>query len=96
MISRLRAVIALMRNPKVGRFPKFMVVAAILYLLDPFDLVPDAAPLIGWLDDLTFLIGALSFLLAAKPKADPKADPKASPHGAIIDVVPEPPSGKRP
>ena len=87
MLSRLKTIIALMRNPKVSKLPKVLVVGAILYILMPFDAVPDMAPVVGWLDDLMFLVGALSLLLGSSPK--PKSqDPK----GPIIDVTPEPPS----
>jgi len=85
MLSRLRNIVALMRDPRVSKFPKFLVVAAILYLLMPFDLIPDVAPVVGWLDDLVFLIGALSLLLNAAPRSKPVA-----PKGPIIDVTPEP------
>lgn len=91
MLSRLKAVIALMRNPKVSRFPKFLVIAAILYLLMPLDVLPDAAPVIGWLDDIMFLVGALSLLLNARPRPDPVPSPAS---GQIIDVTPEPPKGR--
>ncbi len=89
MLSRLKTVIALMRNPKVSKLPKVLVVGAILYALMPFDAVPDMAPVVGWLDDLTFLIGALSLLLGSAPR--PKPQP---PTGPIIEVTPEPPSGE--
>ena len=85
MLSRLKTIIALMRNPKVSKLPKFLVVAAILYVLWPWDLVPDIAPVVGWLDDIMFLIGALSLLLGAAPR--PKS---VAPVGPIIDVTPEP------
>jgi len=85
MLSRLKTIIALMRNPKVSKFPKFLVVAAILYVLWPWDVVPDVAPVVGWLDDIMFLIGALSLLLGAAPRSRP-----APPEGPIIDVTPEP------
>ena len=89
MLSRLKTIIALMRNPKVSKFPKFLVVAAILYVLWPWDIIPDVAPVVGWLDDIMFLIGAISLLLGAAPRTKPQA-----PTGPIIDVTPEPPSGK--
>ena len=85
MLSRLKTIIALMRNPKVSKFPKFLVVAAILYVLWPWDVVPDVAPVVGWLDDIMFLIGALSLLLGAAPRSKP-----VTPTGPIIDVTPEP------
>lgn len=89
MLSRLKTVIALLRNPKVSRLPKFLVVAAILYIIWPFDLVPDVAPVVGWLDDIMFLIGALGLLFGSAPKA-----PQGG--GEIIDVTPIPPGPKAP
>jgi len=89
MLSRLKTIIALMRNPRVSKLPKFLVVGAILYLLMPVDVIPDVAPVVGWLDDIMFLIGALSLLLGASPRANEK-------EGQIIDVTPEPPRGEPP
>ncbi len=89
MLSRLKTVIALMRNPKVSGFPKLLVMGAIVYVLWPWDAVPDLAPVVGWLDDIMFMIGALSILMGAAPK--PKPGP---PGGAVIDVTPEPPGGE--
>ena len=91
MLLRLKTIIALMRNPKVSKLPKVLVVGAILYILMPFDAVPDMAPVVGWLDDLVFLIGALSLLLGAAPKPRP-----VTPAGPIIDVTPEPPRPEPP
>ncbi|MBK5256074.1 MAG: DUF1232 domain-containing protein [Vicinamibacteria bacterium] len=85
MLSRFKTIIALMRNPKVSKFPKFLVVGAILYVVWPWDAVPDIAPVVGWLDDIMFFIGAISLLFNAAP---PKND---GPSGQIIDVTPEPP-----
>jgi uncharacterized membrane protein YkvA (DUF1232 family) len=85
MLSRLRTIIALMRDPRVSKFPKVLVVGAIVYLLLPIDAIPDMAPVVGWLDDLMFLVGALSLLLRAAPKGGTDA-----PSGPIIDVTPEP------
>jgi uncharacterized membrane protein YkvA (DUF1232 family) len=89
MLSRLKTIIALMRNPRVSKLPKFLVVGAILYLLMPVDIIPDVAPVVGWLDDIMFLIGALRLLLGASPRAKEK-------DGQIIDVTPEPPRGEPP
>jgi uncharacterized membrane protein YkvA (DUF1232 family) len=91
MLARLKTIIALLRNPKVSKLPKFMVAGALVYLLIPVDVVPDLAPVVGWLDDLVFLLGALSMLFNAAPRA--KRD-----EGQVIDVTaedvtPGPPGG---
>lgn len=46
-----------LRDPAAGRGSKVLAVIALVYLLWPLDLVPDVAPLVGWLDD----IGGLTF-----------------------------------
>ena len=91
MLSRLKTIIALMRNPKVSNLPKVLVVGAILYVLMPFDIIPDMAPVVGWLDDIVFLVGALSLLLGYAPKQKPQA-----PTGPIIDITPQAPQPKAP
>jgi uncharacterized membrane protein YkvA (DUF1232 family) len=48
--------------------PKAIAVIAIVYLLWPIDLLPDLAPLIGWLDDLGF-VGLASWYLVAASSA---------------------------
>lgn len=91
MLSRLKTIIALMRNPKISKLPKILVIGAILYVLMPFDVIPDMAPVVGWLDDIVFLVGALSLLLGYAPKPKPQA-----PSGPIIDITPEPPRQEPP
>lgn len=85
-LSRLKTVVALMRDPKVSKLPKLLVVAAIIYVLMPLDAIPDMAPVVGWLDDIIFLVGALGMLFGAAPKPQ-------SGVGPIIDVTPEKPPG---
>lgn len=50
-ISRWQGVWQYFRNPKVDWKPKAAVVAAVLYMIWPADLLPDV-PLLGWLDDV--------------------------------------------
>lgn len=89
MLARLKTIIALMRNPKVSSFPKILVAGAIVYILMPFDAIPDIAPVVGWLDDILFLIGALGMLFGSAPKPAP-----SEPRGPIIDITPEPKEGE--
>ena len=53
-----------------------LLIASLLYLVMPVDLVPDLIPLIGWVDDL--LVVALGVWSAFKslPRSQPKALPR--------------------
>jgi uncharacterized membrane protein YkvA (DUF1232 family) len=46
MIGRLA------KDPQLPRAAKIALAAAAVYLLSPIDLIPDAIPLLGYLDDL--------------------------------------------
>jgi len=39
-----------------------LVVAALLYLISPFDVIPDFIPVVGWLDDVAVAGLVLSYL----------------------------------
>lgn len=57
-----------LRDPKTDWKPKALFVFAILYLLWPLDLLPDVAPIIGWLDDLGLATVATLYLVWASRK----------------------------
>lgn len=40
---------------------KLLVLGVIAYVIMPIDLVPDVAPLVGWLDDAGFVAFALAW-----------------------------------
>ena len=42
-------------DQRVGLLPKIIIGAAILYALNPIDIIPDFIPVIGYLDDLIVL-----------------------------------------
>ena len=42
-----------------------ILVLAILYILSPVDAIPDAVPVIGWVDDAAVGVGAGAAVLAA-------------------------------
>lgn len=56
--KELRLAWALLRDPRAPRSAKLVTVLAALYVLSPIDFVPDAIPILGWLDD-----GMIGFLL---------------------------------
>ncbi len=63
-----------------------IIVAAILYLLMPFDALPDFMPLVGWLDDLLVAIVTASYLYNQLKGRGPQ--PQAS-NGAASQETPE-------
>jgi uncharacterized membrane protein YkvA (DUF1232 family) len=53
-----------LRDPGVGAWRKLAGAAAVAYVLWPLDIVPDAIPVLGWLDDVGILAAAAAFLVA--------------------------------
>jgi uncharacterized membrane protein YkvA (DUF1232 family) len=71
-MDTLKRIAALLADPRVKKLPRFAVVAAVLYLLSPVDLVPELfLPFVGWLDDATLVWMSLRWLLKSDP-APPK------------------------
>ena len=62
---------------------KFLVVAAILYIVLPFDLIPDFLPFVGWLEDI--IIGLLT-LGYVQRKIVPDNPVHKKKDGDIIDI----------
>jgi uncharacterized membrane protein YkvA (DUF1232 family) len=53
---------AYFRSSSVPAWRKWVGFAAVLYVLSPVDLIPDALPVLGWLDDVGVLGLALTFV----------------------------------
>jgi uncharacterized membrane protein YkvA (DUF1232 family) len=62
---------------------KLLVAAAIAYVLMPIDLVPDFAPVIGWLDDIGAATAALGWIAHRISVHEQKIAVDAGP---VIDV----------
>ena len=61
--QQIRLVYRLLLDPEVPIYLKVLPFAAVIYLLLPFDFIPDVIPGLGQLDDLTILIvGAKMFI----------------------------------
>lgn len=48
----VRLVARLVADPVLPRSVKLVLAAAVVYLLSPFDLIPDVVPIVGYLDDV--------------------------------------------
>jgi uncharacterized membrane protein YkvA (DUF1232 family) len=59
----------LLNDPRVPLLSKAIPVGALLYVLSPFDLLPDFLIGIGQLDDLGVLLAAMRLFEASAPEA---------------------------
>ena len=59
-IGRARALIRYFRDREASLLGKLFVLAALVYVVSPVDLIPDAIPIVGWLDD----VGVMSLAVA--------------------------------
>jgi uncharacterized membrane protein YkvA (DUF1232 family) len=57
----------LVRDPRVPRRRKLLLVALAAYLALPFDLIPDFVPVLGYLDDLIIVPLGIALLLRIVP-----------------------------
>jgi uncharacterized membrane protein YkvA (DUF1232 family) len=75
-----RLYVRLFRDRRVPLFPKALLVAALVYVLVPFDLLPDwLLPFVGGLDDVLVVTLALRAFIPLCPRA------VVEEHVALID-----------
>lgn len=55
------------RHPNLPLTGRLLLIAIALYVLSPLDVVPDALPVLGWLDDLALISIVLPLLLKLLP-----------------------------
>ena len=59
----VRLLVGLMRDSRVSRMDRFMVLAAAAYIISPLDFIPDFIPFLGEVDDVFLLMLALQRLV---------------------------------
>ena len=62
--AEIKALFVALRDPRAPFAARGLALLALIYVVWPFDLVPDVIPVLGWLDDL--MIGPLLMWAAAK------------------------------
>ena len=62
IISKLRKLPAYLSDPDIPFLRKGVLLAALVYVISPIDLIPDI-PLIGWLDDMGVIGATWMYLL---------------------------------
>jgi uncharacterized membrane protein YkvA (DUF1232 family) len=68
LILQARLVWLLMRDPRVPLWLKALPLGSAAYLLMPFDVVTDLAPILGQLDDLAVIFIGLSTFISLCPQ----------------------------
>jgi uncharacterized membrane protein YkvA (DUF1232 family) len=66
-VDSVRLVWRLLRDPDVPIYLKLFPLVAILYVVYPFDFLPDLIPFLGQADDLTALLVGLRVFIAMTP-----------------------------
>lgn len=75
--ARWSAIVRAWRDPRTPWAARVLLIAAGVYVVLPFDLVPDLIPIMGWIDDLAIVpIALLLFERWAKRRS---ADAKVTP-----------------
>lgn len=88
-----RLVYRLMRDRRVPLRAKLIVPAAILYLIMPFDIVPDIIPISGLIDDILVLIISVALFVTIVPREvlsehlgrSSRSNAASKPQGKVID-----------
>ena len=64
----MRLLVSLLRDRRVPARPKIVAGLVLGYVMSPIDLLPDAIPFLGRLDDVVLVAAAIELLLEAAPK----------------------------
>ncbi len=80
-----RVIWGLMRDPRTPLPLKGLLAAGLAYLVMPFDLIPDAIPILGQADDLTVLMLVLDLFIANAP-AEVRREHAERAHNGTADL----------
>ncbi len=83
-----RLVFRLMIDRRVPMRLKLILPAALVYLISPFDLLRDMVPVLGRIDDVLVLAGALALFLGTAPRylaSEHGGDRRPGADGKVID-----------
>jgi uncharacterized membrane protein YkvA (DUF1232 family) len=85
----LKYTLKYLKDPAVPFYKKIWIYLVILYILSPFDLIPDPILGIGWLDDaIVFIVAALFLAEVLQGYAGGTGQPRRSRDGKTIENVP--------
>ncbi len=62
IVKRIKTIICMMKDKSVPKRKKALIVAGVIYLLLPIDLIPPIIPILGFLDDFILWLFILNHL----------------------------------
>jgi hypothetical protein len=91
VMMEARILLRALRDPRTPMSARLIALGIVLYVVSPFDLIPDYVPLIGLLDDL--LVAAIGIvvilrLIPAEVMAQFRPPPPANDNGGVPDRGP--------
>ena len=62
MLRRIKGIFPMIKDRKVAWWKKAIIIAALVYLFLPVDVIPPVIPVFGWADDLAVWAALLYFM----------------------------------
>ena len=75
LLRRIKYIIPMMKDKSVAWWKKAIIIAGVVYLVLPVDLIPPIIPVFGWLDDVIVWVAILYFMGSELDKYAPDYGP---------------------
>ena len=87
LAAKVKQFFGFFTSDKITMVQKTIIAVVLLYVVTPIDFVPDAFPVLGWLDDLTLLSMAMNYIMEQMGLISGKQD---EPSDTPAETLPEP------
>lgn len=79
------AFVRFLRDKNAPVLPRLIALFAVLYVVMPFDIIPDVIPIIGWLDD----VGVVALIVGWTARQVAKYNDRSPADGVTVTQTPE-------